>query len=83
MCLPNALETLQKWYEVMKRISHLPWMDFPRLFKQGNKPYPQDVKKEVVKTEVEKEEVVLRLKDDTKAKTGWPNQRADIKDTTE
>ena len=34
----------QKWYEVMKRIPHMPWSDFLKLFNQGNKPYPQDVK---------------------------------------
>ena len=30
--------------------------------KQGNTPYLQDVKKEVTKTEVKKEEIVLTLK---------------------
>ena len=60
----------------------MPWIDFLKLFNQGNKPYPQDVKKEVAKTEVKKEEIVFTLKDDTTTKNG-PNQRINIKDTTE
>ena len=77
-CFGNS----QKLYEVMKPISHMPWSDFLKLFNQGNKPYPQDVKKEITKTEVKKEEVVLTLENDTTTKKGWPNQMADIKDTT-
>ena len=42
----------------MTLISQMPWMDFLKLFNQGNKPYPQDVKKEITKTEVKKEEIV-------------------------
>ena len=66
----------------MKHISHMPWIDVLKLFNQGNKPYPQDIKKEVTKTEVKKEELVFTLKDDTKTKKG-PNQRTNTKDTTE
>ena len=57
----------QKSYEVMKLFSHMPWSDFHKLLNQGNKPYPQDIKKELTKTEVMKEELVQTLRDDTKA----------------
>ena len=67
----------------MKLISHMPWIDVLKLFNQGNKPYPQDIKKEITNTDVKKEHNVLALKDDTKTTKGWPNQRADTKDTTE
>ena len=58
-------------------------MDVLKLFNQGNKPYPQDIKKETTKTDVKKEDIVWTFKHDTRTKKGWPNQRADIKDTTE
>ena len=57
-------------------------IDFPKRCNQGNKSYPQDVKKEVTKTEVKKEEINLTLKDNTKTKKG-PNQRTNTKGTTE
>ena len=44
----------QTFYEVMKFMSHMPWSDFFIFFNQGNKPYPQDVKKEITKTELKK-----------------------------
>ena len=56
----------QKWYEVMKLISHMPWSDFLKLSNQGNEPYPQDAKKEITKTEVKKEEIAQTLRDDSK-----------------
>ena len=66
----------------MKLISHMPWSDFLKLVNQGNKPYPQDVKKAITKTEVKKAEINQTLGDDTKTKKGWPNQMADARDTT-
>ena len=66
----------------MRLISHMPWSDALKLFNQGHKPYPQYVKKDITKTEVKTEEIVLTLKDDTRTKKGWPNQMADAKDTT-
>ena len=57
---------VQKWNEVMKRMSHMPWSDFLKFVYQGNNNYPQYVKKEITNTEVKKEEVVQTLKDDTK-----------------
>ena len=65
-CFGNS----QKWYEAMKLFSHMPWIDFLKLCNQGNKPHPKDVKKEVTKTEVKKEEIVLTVKDGTKTKKG-------------
>ena len=58
------------------------WSDFLKLFNQGNKPYPQDVKQEITKTEVKKEKIVQTLRGDTTTKKGWPNQMADTRDTT-
>ena len=58
--------TSQKWHEGMKLITHMPWPDFLKLFNQGSKPYPQDVKKEITKTEVKKEEIVQTLRHNTK-----------------
>ena len=51
-------------------------------FYQGNKPYPQDRKADLTKTEVKKGELVPTLKDDTKTKKGCLKQMADTKDTT-
>ena len=69
-CFGNS----QKWYEVMKLISHVAWPDFLKLFNQGKKPYPHDVKKQITKTEVKKEDVVQKVRDNIEAKKGLPNQ---------
>ena len=37
----------QKLYEVMKPIFHMLGSDLLKLFNQGNKHYPQDVKKDI------------------------------------
>ena len=46
--------TGDKWDQVMKLIGHLRWVDFLRLFNQGSRPFPTDVKKENVKIPIDK-----------------------------
>ena len=36
--------TIDKWVQVMKLIGHLSWNDFLRLFNQGSRLFPTDVK---------------------------------------
>ena len=47
----------------MARLSHV--------FNQGNKPYSQDVKKDMSKIEVEIQEIVQKVGDDTETKNGF------------
>ena len=44
----KCVGTADKWNQVMKLIGHLRWVDCLRLFDQGSRPFPTDVKKENV-----------------------------------
>ena len=64
----------EKSYEVMKLNSHMPWPDVLNLFNIGSKPHTQDIKKDISKTEVEKQEILQKLGHDTETTNGLPNQ---------
>ena len=46
--------TADKWNQVMKLIGRLRWVDFLRLFNQGSRSFPTDVKKGNVKIQIDK-----------------------------
>ena len=46
--------TADKWDQVMKLVGHLRWVDFLRLFNQGGRSFPIDVKHENVKHVIDK-----------------------------
>ena len=46
--------TADKWDQVMKLIGHLRWVYFLRLFNQGSRSFPNDLKQENVKIKIDK-----------------------------
>ena len=58
----------------MELISHMPWPGVLKLFNQGNKPYPQDIKKDISKTGGKKEEIVQKLRNSIETEKGLTNQ---------